>query len=396
MNKLNTHLHFFNWNFTIVLIIALLSCSGKKVDDIENDSIRIISIDDPDTFSELDFLEIFELIDVKELENDLEFFLAEASKLVISESGYIVLDNDLDALLRFNVNGEVENKVCTLGDGPTEMQAISDFAYDQKKDEIYVIGPGNMQVKVYKPDGTFVRNFKIGSQADHIALLGDQPVLTLTYFNPYNKYLSVLEHNGDTLKTVFPFPKETFPIGLHHISGNLTNSNSGGILVNEPASSTVYGMDSKMNLKPKYKFVAIDDLWPEEDRHELNAYFEKLATGDLTFLSKYYEESESYFFFNLNAKKKGGRLYVVDPRIGYYDIKAGKSYLAKSEKFLMEMKGPLAVDGDSFYVYISKMELSELLESDDKWKAIMADFPEIEIMEKADYDTPVLLKFGVK
>ncbi|WP_339698833.1 hypothetical protein [Algoriphagus aquimarinus] len=151
-----------------------------------------------------------------------------------------------------------------------------------------------------------------------------------------------------------------------------------------------------MNLKPKYKFVASDDFWPEEDHHELNAYFEKLSTGELSFLSKYYEESESYFFFNLNAKKKGGRLYAVDPRMGYYNIQKGKSYLSKSEKFLMDLKGPIAVDGDSFYAYISKLKLSELVYSDEKWKAIMADFPEIKILEKADFDTPVLLKFAVK
>lgn len=234
------------------------------------------------------------------------------------------------------------------------------------------------------------------SQADHIAMLGDKPVLTLTYFNPYYKYLSVLNQSGDTLKTAFPFPKETFPIGLHHISGNMTSSNSGEVLVNEPASSTVYSLDNELNLSPKYKFEASDDFWPEEKRHELNAYFEKLAIGNLTFLSKYYEEGESYFFFNLNAKKKGGRRYVVDPRIGYYNIKTGKSFISKSEKFLMDLNGPIAVDGDFFYSYISKLKLSELVNSDDKWKAIMEDFPEIRILEKSDYDIPVLLKFGVK
>nr|WP_245405105.1 6-bladed beta-propeller [Algoriphagus sp. AGSA1] len=374
-------------------------CSAKKNDNdsgLEKESLRIISIDDTNTFSERGFFEIFQLLEVEELENNSDFFLAEVNKLIVASGDFITLDNNLDALLRFNSRGEILNRICKIGDGPTEMPGISDFAYDSDKDEVYVIGPGIMQVKIFKPDGTFVRNFKMESQADHLTLLGDKPVLTLTYFNPYYRYLSVLDQSGDTLKTAFPFPKETFPIGLQNISGNLTRANTGGVLVNEPASSTVYNLDNEMNLKPKYKFVASDDFWPEEDRHELNAYFEKLATGNLTFLSKYYEESESYFFFNLNAKKTGARRYVIDPRIGYYNIEKGKSYLSESEKFLLDLKGPLAVDGNSFYTYISKMKLTELMGIDEKWKEIMTDFPEIEILEKADYDTPVLLKFGVK
>ena len=213
--------------------------------------------------------------------------------MLIAKGDFIVLDKNLDALLRFNSKGEILNRICNLGDGPSEVPGISDYTYDFLKDEIYVVSPGVLQVKVYKPDGTFVRNFKMESQADHIAMLGDKPVLTLTYFNPYYKYLSVLNQSGDTLKTAFPFPKETFPIGLHHISGNMTSSNSGEVLVNEPASSTVYSLDNELNLSPKYKFEASDDFWPEEKRHELNAYFEKLSTGNLTFLSKYYEEGFS-------------------------------------------------------------------------------------------------------
>ncbi|MBB6327317.1 hypothetical protein FHS59_002960 [Algoriphagus iocasae] len=345
---------------------------------------------------EEDFLNIFQLESIVELNAPEGFYAAEITKAIITKKNIIVFDVKIGQILNFTSDGEFINNVVEKGDGPTEMSAINNFAYDSKKEELYVIGPGNMQVKIYKLDGTFVRNFKMDTQADHIALLGDKPVLTLTYFNPYFKYLSILDSNGDTLKTAFPFPKETFPIGLHHISGNLTRSNSGGVLVNEPASSTVYSLGNDLKLTPKYKFVASGDFWPEEDRHELNAYFEKLATGNLTFLSKYYEETDSYFFFNLNAKKKGGRLYVVDPRMGFYNILTGKSYLSNSEKFLMDLTGPIAVDGNSFFAYISKLKLSELVNSDEKWKTVMADFPEIRILEKADYDTPVLLKFGVK
>ncbi|MEP0711727.1 6-bladed beta-propeller [Algoriphagus sp.] len=381
----------------IAIPLILFSCSEKKeseVNDIEG-SLKVLSIDDPNSFEEANFLEIFKLIGVNELEFKSDFYLGEVSKIALSKGDFIVLDEKLEDLIRFTSEGKVLNRICKKGDGPTEMPAISDFAFDPDKDEIYVISPGNMQVKIFKPDGTFVRNFKIESQADHITILGNKPVLTLTYFNPYYKYLSILDQAGDTLKTAFPFPKETFPIGLQYISGNLTKSNTDGVLVNEPASSIVYHLDAEMNLKPRYKFVAADDFWPEKDRHELNAYFEKLSTGELSFLSKYYEESESYFFFNLNAKKKGGRLYVVDPRMGYYNIKTGKGYLSNSEKFLMNLKGPIATDGDSFYAYISKLKLSELIASDEKWKGLMAEFPEIKIMEKGDYDTPVLLKFAV-
>ncbi|WBL43832.1 6-bladed beta-propeller [Algoriphagus halophytocola] len=383
-------------NLSILLFLLISACSPNSKNEIRENEPIVISIDNSETFLEEDFFNLFQLETVFELNSPEGFYAAEVTKAVIKKNKIFVLDDKLEQLLQFTTNGEFINSLVDKGEGPTEMPSISDFAFDHEKEEVYVISPGNFHIKVFKPDGTFVRNFKMETQADHIALLGDKPVLTLTYFNPYYKYLSILEYNGDTLKTAFPFPKETFPIGLQYISGNLTKSNTGGVLVNEPASSVVYNLDADMNLKPKYKFAASSDFWPEEDRHELNAYFEKLSTGELSFLSKYYEESESYFFFNLNAKKKGERLYVVDPRIGYYNIETGKSYLSKSEKFLMDLKGPIATDGDSFYTYISKLKLAELVNSDEKWKVILADFPEINISERADYDTPVLLKFGVK
>ncbi len=382
------------WNALALMVFILFSCSENE--NQQGDLPLIISLDDSDTFSEGGFFEIFELREVKELTYNPNHFLAEVSKLVVTEDGFLVLDKNLDALFRYDSQGQLLNRICKIGDGPAEMPGVSDFVFDPGKEELYVIASGSLQVKVYKPDGTFVRNLKMGVQADHIALIGDHPVLTLTYFNPFYRYLGVFDQNGDTLKTAFPFPKETFPIGLHHISGNLTAAKSTGILVNEPASSTVYAMNEEMDLNPKYKFTAAGDFWPEKERHKLNAYFEKLATGDLSFLSKYYGEGGDCFFFGLNAKKSSGRQNVVDPRIGYYDHRSGKSNLSKSQPFLINMKGPLAVEGNSFYAYISKIKLSELFAEDEEWKNALAPLSEILVSDKEDYDTPVLLKFGIK
>lgn len=387
----------FHLNVVFFFLSFLISCSEKTSKDKLNEYPKIISLDDSNSMIKGKFYENFQLKEVVELENRSGYFLSEISKIDLINSGFIVFDNELDNLLNVDFKGNIINRICEIGEGPDQMPSISDYAFDSIREEIYVIGPGNFRVKVFRLDGTFVRDFKMETQADQITLLGDKPVLTLTYYNPYFKYLSVLNNNGDTLKTTFPFPKETFPIGLQHISGNLTNSYLGGVLVNEPASSTLYSLDQELNFTPRYKFESSNDLWPEEDRHDLNAYFERLSSGNLSFLTNFYEESESYLFFNLNVKKTEGSRFVIDPRIGYYNVNTGQSFLSDKEEFMLDIKGPLAVTGNDFYVYIPKMNLAELVQSgDDIWKAIMADFPEIRILEKADYDTPVLLKFGVK
>lgn len=378
------------------LILCAIGCSSPNSSTQQTQKAIVINLDDKNKFKEKEFWELFEIDNVTELEFKEDYFLSSIYRLKITETEIFALDVELGNLFRYSLEGKFLNRIGKIGDGPKELPQIGDFYYNSANNELILASGGAMRVSRFSPDGNFIETIKLKDQMDRISGLNGHTVLTMTYFNSLYKYLAVFDAKGDTVKTLFPFPKEVFPISLRFISGHLTTGSNGGLLFNEPASSTIYEINEELIASPKYIFIASNDFWPESERHQLNSYFEKLATGELTFLSKFYEESEGYLFFGLNARKKGGRRYAVDPRIGFYDKTTGISYLSNSEDFLMKLSGPLETEGGSFIAVLQKYEFAALLTEDENWQKESIGFSLLKEAKDGDFDNPILIKFKVR
>lgn len=259
-----------------------------------------------------------------------------------------------------------------------------------------MIGSGSgMKASTFTKEGDFVSSIKLKDQLDQLSVGNGVIFASLTYFNQLNKNLAAYNTLGDTLKTYFPYGSDVFPILLKNISGHLTANSDGSILFNEPASSKIFEIDKDLEIKPKFRFISETEIWKENDRHNLNGFFETLGTAKLTYLSRFYEESDRYLFYKLNKKQDQVVRYVIDPRIGFFDKKTGKSFLSQKSESLVFMEGPLVAEQDYFILSVPKQELKKLVDSDPNWSAIK-NFIEFSSIETEEYDSPILLKFSIR
>ena len=343
---------------------------------------------------EKDFWELFELKSAVELKLTEDFFISSIYRLKVYENEYFALDESLGNLIRFDSNGLPLNRIGKIGDGPEELPNFSDFGIDEKGN--IVIGSGSgMKASTFTKEGDFVSSIKLKDQLDQLSVSNGVIFASLTYFNQLNKNLAAYNTLGDTLKTYFPYGSDVFPILLKNISGHLTANSDGSILFNEPASSKIFEIDKDLEIKPKFRFISETEIWKENDRHNLNGFFETLGTAKLTYLSRFYEESDRYLFYKLNKKQDQVVRYVIDPRIGFFDKKTGKSFLSQKSESLVFMEGPLVAEQDYFILSVPKQELKKLVDSDPNWSAIK-NFIEFSSIETEEYDSPILLKFSIR
>ncbi|WP_297336005.1 6-bladed beta-propeller [Algoriphagus sp.] len=378
--------------FRLLVIAILFGCSVNEKGGIKPNQATVTLINLDQTFTK-DFLDLYNLSDLIELKNSEDIFLTNIFRLQVFDKDLYAFDDSFSILVRYNSNGKILNRIGKIGNGPEEVPQISDFSIDE--DGIIHLASGNsFKVHRYSTKGDYLGNTTIGEQMDQISILKGKYFASLTYFNRFNKNLGIFNSNGDSLKTFFPF-KDVFPIGLTKISGHLTRNSSGKILFNEPASSIIFEISDLLQMKPKYQFISNNSLWPESKRHDLNDYFEKLASAEITHLSRFYEETESHFFFSINMKKTGIRKYIIDPRFGFLDKATNKVYLSNKEDFMVFFRGPYAANGNSFYLIIPKFELNKIAKENNRWSQELNEYS-LKLNAQEEMDSPIILKFQVR
>lgn len=343
---------------------------------------------------EKDFWELFKLESAIELKLSKDYFISTIYRLKVHQNEYFALDETLGNLIRFDSNGKPLNRIGKIGEGPEELPNFSDFGIDERGNIVIGSGSGR-KASIYSKEGEFLSSIKFKDQLDQLAVGNNHIFASLTYFNQLNKNLAIYNLEGDTLRTYFPYSSDVFPILLKNISGHLTTNFSGSILFNEPASAKIFEINEELEIKPKFQFISDTELWEENDRHNLNDFFETLGGAKLTHLRRFYEESDRYLFFNLNKKQDQVVRYVIDPRIGFFDKKTGKAYLSKKSESLVFTEGPLVADRDNFTLSIPKHELKKLADNDPNWSGIK-NFIEFNTIETEEYDSPILLKFNIR
>lgn len=378
-----------------IVVLFFMGCSNKEETNQKNITV-VLNVHDPESFVEKDFFEMFSIDTLINLELKDDFYMADLYRIKMGRNEYYALDPLMGNLIRYSRDGKVLNRIGVLGPGPMEMPEIDDFAYDNDREELLLGSSTARKISRFKPDGTFISSIRLGEQLDQFSYNENTIAVSLTYFNSLYKNFALLNTQGDTIRTFFPYPKDVFPILLKFVSGHVTNSIYGGFLFNEPASSKIYFFNSAGEFYPKYEFVGGDDFWPTRDKDLINDFFQTLSKGELSYVTRYYEESENYFFFNVNFKKANARPKVVDPRIGYYDFEKKIAYYSKFFDGLSWIKGPMEVEGDMFYCWIAKAKINILEEKYSAWRDILINYPELKLDDPSDNDTPVLLRLKIR
>jgi hypothetical protein len=386
----------FSKKFNIVIIIILIvfeGCSSKhQVDlipkNVELDTEYIVTINDQQPLEN-----IFELEEIIPIHIGEGNFLVDVYRLQVSDESFYLLDKELGTLLNTSKDGRQIATIGKSGNGPDELPDIADFSLSKSGEELLLIST-ELSLAFYDLEGNFKRKIKLKNQSDMLSVDKDRNIgMSITYFNEEFHNFQLLDSVGKSIKTLFPFPNDVFPILLKNISGHITNSFDGGILYQEPANSVIFEISGE-DYYPKYEFQSEQPMWPKDKKHKLNDFFQTLATGEISFPTRFFEESETHLYFGWNKKKKANSPKVVDFRIGVFDKLTNRTYLSEGSSLTDFMSGPMAVEGNSVYFIISLFRLLELSE-----EPMLNDF-ETTIThlnnEFQDMDFPVILKMSLK
>ncbi|MDR2146898.1 MAG: 6-bladed beta-propeller [Tannerella sp.] len=136
----------------ILLITLFFSCSEKRGSKtaIDLDSTEKISIFD-----------IFESIDVVQLETTDDCLISSISKVIFHENKYYVLDLRLQTLFCFDAQGKYQFKIFRKGQGPQDYIYLEDFNIDPFNSQLLLVEPFGSLLLFELKNGTFIEKVKL-------------------------------------------------------------------------------------------------------------------------------------------------------------------------------------------------------------------------------------------
>jgi len=117
---------------------------------IDLDSTEVISISD-----------IFESIDVVQLDTNEDCLISSISKVIYHDNKYFILDLKLQSLFCFDSNGRFLFKIFQKGQGPEEYLYLSDFNVDPYNNQLMLLEPFGSLLLFDLERGTFIKKVKL-------------------------------------------------------------------------------------------------------------------------------------------------------------------------------------------------------------------------------------------
>ncbi|WP_421874906.1 6-bladed beta-propeller [Marinoscillum sp.] len=304
-----------NWIWGFLILTA---CSQKAEqsqetfleDGADREIVISTELSEPIQFNDFADLQFIQL------ETSDSVLLSRPSKILKVGSNLIILDKRLNAVLRFDEQGQFLNRIGQNGDGPGEYRRPMDILWDDRSRRLKVLVNSHSGYFAYDLKGNYYSKqtnsfFTIG-----FAQCGEQ----MAWFNGYNSdthNLYLTDGIGEVVDRYFPYDPSNYRFGID-FSGGISNIQNGGFLYAETADPVIYEFDSDMNLSHKYRFDLGPLTWPGDRKTELDAFWEKVETFETAYLGSqfysnnwglvfdYYDKNHGYAFYSYND----GELYA--------------------------------------------------------------------------------------
>ncbi|WP_304518024.1 6-bladed beta-propeller [Cecembia rubra] len=385
---------FTKYLLLTLIVIFFQGCYGKRYEDRKDKNSEPLPKYTVNVHEEYPIESLFELKEIIPINIEEKNFLVDIYRLQVSEENFYLLDKEFGTLIKTSNDGYQIAKIGKFGSGPDELPDIADFSLSEASGELLLISIEERSLAFFDLEGNFKRKIKLKNQSDMLSVDGKGKIgMSITYFNEEFSNFELLDSAGKSIKRLFPFPKDVFPIILKNISGHITKGYEGGILYQEPANSVIYEINQDEHF-PKYQFLSSQPIWPQDKKHQLNSFFETLATGELSFPTRFFEESENHLYFGWNKEKNKNSQKIVDFRVGVFDKQNNRTYLTRESPLTSFLSGPMAVEGNSVYFIIPLFKLLDLSDEPvlESYKTEI-----IQLKNKfQDLDFPVILKMNLK
>lgn len=141
--------NIFQYIQVFAYLVCFVSCShNDKGENISKDIVEI-SLDDISTTVDIKCSSFLSMPRTIILENNEEALIERIYELDIYEDNIYILDDKLNRLLVFDINGKYKYRIAKTGIGPGEHLDLSDFSIDRDNGLIYLLDEGNRCVLEY-------------------------------------------------------------------------------------------------------------------------------------------------------------------------------------------------------------------------------------------------------
>lgn len=334
-------------------VMLLSSCNSnskyKKITEAEPIDIII-----GENKGEYRLENVMEIQKVIPLEATSDSYLIQIEKIIEHENKLFVLDELTNRLLVFSNNGKYLYAVGKKGSGPGEFQNIVDFSLHIDEQELVALDIEKRALLKFDIHGNFIKEVRLPFQGYRFSIHHDKMAFYTGYFNEDNSNLIITDLNGRILDRLFIFEPNR-QLMKFNFTGGIT-SNKNGFLYSDAASNSIYQVEDT-GIALKYRVDFGQQMWQEEDLMKHEDFFEAVMNGELNFLRKDYEETESAIVFEFNQydKTKIGTKFTNNPRIALYSKRDSMTYSPENfpnNVLYTVISGPKGVLENDFFVSI--------------------------------------------
>ena len=385
----------------IFQIILLISCINKKDKDIveSKDSVKEIIIK-PDYDQELPYDSIIESVKLIPLETNQNCLIRDPFKVVI-KNDLVFVQNFLDNLLVFDINGKFIRKIGNQGKGPYEYIRIYDFDIDMDMN-IHICD--GMQVLIFSFKGDPIKSIKLDVKKDGVKIYPQQ--FSVTQNGGY--YLWAMSGPGQAGKEVCFFNQidkdqkiidELFPIKKVESSNSYRFQRFGDYINIVPYFGiyTIYAAREngiKVNYHLNFGERTLKDQIPEWD--DFKKFRQEVSNRKYVTRINCFIESDNWTFFQF--------IYLNYCYIAFYSKTLNRTFVNLPKpgdppnkllvKFYGELEGKMIGMAEPSYL----LEKLKLMKSENWQKNLSAaDYQLMKQIEKIILtDNPVLIVYEMK
>lgn len=287
------------------------------------------------SLTNLSFPEIISNYKVISLEYNDRSLFKDASKIIIRDS--LIIIQDSDALIIFDLEGKFLSRISKKGRGPGEYIQIIDFAYISSLGLIAIADYGKLVI--YKKDGTFVSSKKTIWKSFNLASIDSLFFVITPIFASGNKdkdyNLVLTDYNLEIIDKRIPLPIFEGPFFAIYGPRDRFNKLSNNITFHSYQGDTIYYI-SKKKISPKIilgfdKKAHVLGILPEDDS---DIYSGINYREDKTYLFITYINDDQQYLY-LEKKSTNKSIHCRLPLIEFDNIYKDNPYcLIQSNKVL--------------------------------------------------------------
>jgi hypothetical protein len=364
------------WGLYLFLFAALLfgSCKpNRKYGIVKGEPVAIIM---GMNSAEYQLENIMRVHKVVSLEANSDSYIVQIEKIIEYDHKLFILDELANKLLVFSEDGSFLHSVGKKGPGPGEFQNIVDFDLHIEKKQLYILDIDKRAIFKYDIDGRFISEFRLPFQGYRFSIHQNRMAFYTGYFDEESSNLIITDLNGVVVDRLFKFDPNN-QLMKFNFTGGIT-SNKSGFLYSDAASNNIYQIDDK-GITVKYRVDFGYRMWPEEDRMRHEDFFSAVRKGELNFLRKDYEETESAIVFEYNQydEKKVETKFTNNPRIGFFSKKHAITFTSENfpdNVLYTVISGPKGVmKNDLFISFLDVSRLANDMQKVTKLSEILHD-----------------------